>query len=1437
MKTCLPILFCCGLLAVQGIAQQSALEKLREYRKILPFEKLYLHTDQSVYEPGDMIWFKAYLADDYNHPKHLENSKIQAQLIAPNGQLVCSINLGSSPFQPITGLLIPGQVEGGVYTLRAATQWLFNFGDDAFFEKKILIRKIVLPRLRLKLELDRTQYLHGEKVIARLEAFNNQDQALGKLNIQATLKLGNQTQQNITAQTDQEGKLTLAFELPKDTPKEDGLLLVKLNYEGQEESIARSVPLRHEEIKLFLFPEGGDLVADFQQKIAFKITDTLGNAIDGQGTLYNNLHQPLLYFKSFHKGMGQFSFTPEGDKRYYVCISGQKDTFFLLEPRQDELALQLDLPQQDALSIKVWKRSAGIASLLLRCKDSIRWQQQYPLVPGINKLKISTAAMPIGIAQVILLDEQKRPFAERLVFLHYERQARIGVKSQEKEYLPLDTVNLTLEAKDEKGNPLSGIFSLAVVNDLHWTAADDKQDNILSRFLLSAELRGKIEEPAFYFKPNEPKVPEALDLLMLTHGWRKFTWKEILNIDLKRSAQLLRYPLLSEIRGRVNLGKPKFLPKSKIWLEGQKKFIQPDSTGQFSFLVPTPGYYKSPPTILARCKGVRREYPYPPLLMPAITWPSNKTQFKALPPLTALPQVLPPSDFTTVFKKLEPAAEPNGIFDKQPMALAESVIVSRVPYGVKDLSASIASGHDQDLAAGIGDNLYIGMRNNYGFYFELELEQEPGFKEENQRQVLYTRLFASFPQNPDHLYEALRHHTIYWNPDVHIIDGKGRVSFRHTTKTGTYRMVVEGLSQQALPGRAEGTYAVQKPIELSARAPEMVLSGDTLILEAWVKNRSQSAIKGALNISTLSDALQLLEQKQVYQEISVAANSIVSTKIPFLVQNLKGEFPLELHWQNGPQVEKWQQKLQVHQAGFQYDIAQASQQRQHTYQLVLPQFIPKSLSASFSAYPMIYQEMVEGLSSIVREPHGCFEQVSSSNYPSILALQILNEMGGVDFDFQRKAFQHLQKAYHLLTSYEVPGGGFSIFGKAPASERLTAYGLLQFWDMRSVYPQVEMTMFERNLKWLLKRKNLNGEYSSDLLSHLFTLYVLSEIRPEEAVKDLESFEQKYLSQISEDPYLIAILLCAYANVGWKEETLRLRQYLQGLLQVQKPGKFKVESTFGLSYGKNVQTETAAWTVLALCKAGLANATEVQNLLDFLRSTRQSSGGFGSTQATVMTLKALQAYKQRSGYKDQSSGKIALRVNQNWIDTLEFKPKQLSKLHLDFSEYLKTGKNEIEVVQFAAGDSIPYLLQSSWASLELPKAELSGNLKLKTHYTQQHLAQGDFVRLNIQLSNPSARNVNAPMAWIGLPAGLSLQNWQLLDLEQKKRFDHFELKDNYLIVYLESLGAGAEHSFYLDLKAEFPGYYQTPASLCYPYYDAEQKVWVPGTPLFISTAKN
>src|SRR5678816_1011056 len=119
--------------------------------------------------------------------------------------------------------------------------------------------------------------------------------------------------------------------------------------------------------------------------------------------------------------------------------------------------------------------------------------------------------------------------------------------------------------------------------------------------------------------------------------------------------------------------------------------------------------------------------------------------------------------------------------------------------------------------------------------------------------------------------------------------------------------------------------------------------------------------------------------------------------------------------------------------------------------------------------------MTQGLEGMIREPGGCFEQTSSSNYPNTMILSYLQSTDAADPALVGKTQGVLDRGYKLLTGYETPQKGYEWFGKAPGHEALTAYGLMEFADMAKVY-DVDARMVERTAAWLMSRRDHKGGF-------------------------------------------------------------------------------------------------------------------------------------------------------------------------------------------------------------------------------------------------------------------------------------------------------------------------------------------------------------------------
>ena len=512
-------------------------EILANYNKILPLEKVYVHTDQNYYEPGETIWFKAYLVDEQLKAK-AQSNQLMAILLDPKGNKYAELKLPVDEGSTKGDFLLQSTAAGGIYTLRIYSKWQQNFGEDFIFEKKLTVQKYMVPNLLMTLDFFRESYGPGSEVVAELKVRTKDDAPLANKTCKFSVELAGQKHYNGEAKTDANGQTLISFKLPEDLKTADGLLNIMIEQDGSTESISRSIPIVTRNISMQLLPEGGDLIADINNKVAFKAVDEFGKPVDFNGRIIDSKGQEVLCFESYHQGMGAFQFSPKKGESYKVQIYepiGIEQKFELPKALNTGIALHLEKQNKAQLAFKLHSPKAQSLCIVAQMQGGLVFEMGLEAQVGENLIEIPTNSFPVGIAQVTVFDAQEIPHAERLVFVNKHRQLKIDIKTHRPFYQIRDSVELDIQVTDESGRGVQGDFSLAVVDDKLWTFADDKQDNILSYLLMSSDLKGKVYEPNFYFDPKETKADTALDYVMLTHGWRRYQWRELMAKDAAKN--------------------------------------------------------------------------------------------------------------------------------------------------------------------------------------------------------------------------------------------------------------------------------------------------------------------------------------------------------------------------------------------------------------------------------------------------------------------------------------------------------------------------------------------------------------------------------------------------------------------------------------------------------------------------------------------------------------------------------------------------------------------------------------------------------------------------------------------------------------------------------------------------------------------------------------
>ncbi|MDB5197508.1 MAG: hypothetical protein JWP88_1879 [Flaviaesturariibacter sp.] len=280
-------------------------------------------------------------------------------------------------------------------------------------------------------------------------------------------------------------------------------------------------------IQLRFFPEGGDMIADFESVIAFKATAN-DLPVRISGTIKDEAGKIITTFKTAHDGMGKFKLEATPNAKYYAEWKDETGSLRKTPlPQAKATGTFLHVEQSANYVAYVIKRSQVVTPSLQKVNLIAQMQQQVVYRATINLEKtditsgaINTDSLTTGILQITLFDKDWKPLSERIVFVNradYDFETAVNPYSK----------NLGKRTKNVLEIVVPDTFktNLSIsVTDGQLPAGDD---NIFSCFLLTADLRGYIHNPAYYFSGNADSVKEHLDLLMLTNGWRRYNWEAL----------------------------------------------------------------------------------------------------------------------------------------------------------------------------------------------------------------------------------------------------------------------------------------------------------------------------------------------------------------------------------------------------------------------------------------------------------------------------------------------------------------------------------------------------------------------------------------------------------------------------------------------------------------------------------------------------------------------------------------------------------------------------------------------------------------------------------------------------------------------------------------------------------------------------------------------
>jgi hypothetical protein len=278
------------------------------------------------------------------------------------------------------------------------------------------------------------------------------------------------------------------------------------------------------------FPEGGDIVMGLVNKIAFKAEDQWGRPVRVKGVVAANQSKIIDSIKSIHDGMGYFYLIPQPGITYNVRWKDEKGVEYsnaLPAIKPAGVSMQITLAGTNRYLNLLYTPEIVTAMDSLHIVGTMYQHQTFRITRPTNspsiKLTIPTAGLPSGILTITVFDKFWKPLTERITY----------VDNQEYLFKPEMEVKhwgLNKRARNEIriAVPDSLIANLSVsITDAN--IGTDSTTNIISHLFLSSELKGEVYNPAWYFSQKSDSINQHLDLVMLTHGWRRFKWEEIVS--------------------------------------------------------------------------------------------------------------------------------------------------------------------------------------------------------------------------------------------------------------------------------------------------------------------------------------------------------------------------------------------------------------------------------------------------------------------------------------------------------------------------------------------------------------------------------------------------------------------------------------------------------------------------------------------------------------------------------------------------------------------------------------------------------------------------------------------------------------------------------------------------------------------------------------------
>lgn len=492
----------------------------------IPKEKLYLHLDKPFYGAGEKIWFKGYLVNAITHQDNAQSNFIITELINRSDSIVERKKIRRDSLGFHNAFTLPATLPAGDYYLRGYSNWMLNEDPDFFFSRNIKIGNSIDNTIVSSIEYQQEDDTH---YTAKIKFTSNVQAVFENTTIKYLYLENGKIKNKGKKKTDENGWISIS--LPD--LKSPVARRIEVEFDDPQYIYKRTfhLPVFTNDFDVKFFPEGGALINIPHQNVAFKAQGADGFSKEIEGFLFNSKGDTLTNFRSEHNGMGIFTMNPVNNETYYVTVRTNDSItkrFDLpaIEPKGISIAMS-HYKQEIRYEIQKTEATEWPQKLFLLAHTRGKLAILQPINPKRTFGKMNDSLFTEGITHFMLIDEQGNALSERLIFVPDHKPNQWQITTEQPTYGKREKVSLQIAAKDSEGNPVEGTFSVSIT-DRKSIQPDSLADNILSNLLLTSDLKGYVEDPAFYFLNQDARTLRSIDYLMMTHGWRRHKMENVL---------------------------------------------------------------------------------------------------------------------------------------------------------------------------------------------------------------------------------------------------------------------------------------------------------------------------------------------------------------------------------------------------------------------------------------------------------------------------------------------------------------------------------------------------------------------------------------------------------------------------------------------------------------------------------------------------------------------------------------------------------------------------------------------------------------------------------------------------------------------------------------------------------------------------------------------